>query len=121
MAVPTVLVVEDERFVRDMIARDLQEAGYEVLTADTGAQAIALLELDGPIDCLVTDVRLPGVFDGWSVAERFRESDPGIPVIYTTAFGGSDPRRVEPSIILGKPYRPAALLDALGSLGVRAR
>ncbi len=112
----TVLIVEDDRFVREMMARDLREAGYRVLTADAGAQAIAMLELDGPIDCLVTDVRLPGLFDGWDVAERFRETKPEIPVIYTTAFGGSEPRQVPGGVLLKKPYRASALMDLLAGL-----
>ena len=74
-----VLVVEDEFLVRYNIAGCLQEAGYVVVEAGSGEEAIALCNSGRPIDMVVTDINLGGCASGWDVAECFRAARPDAP------------------------------------------
>ena len=71
----------------------------------TGKQALAWCKRR-VADVLVTDIRLPGRIDGWQIAERCREHDPGLPVIYATASHRS--RLVR--------YRAVCLAEDVGTL-----
>jgi DNA-binding response OmpR family regulator len=75
-----VLVVEDERDIRDMLRRFLERAGFSVLTAGTGADAMRLL-VDASPDLLLLDLGLPDI-DG---AELLHEAVPDMPVVVLTA------------------------------------
>jgi DNA-binding NtrC family response regulator len=66
---------------------------------------------------LVTDIRLPGRIDGWQIAERCREHDPDLPVIYATAFSTVAARPVRGSLSLMKPYHPGEVVEAVKELG----
>ena len=68
-------------------------------------------------DVLVTDVKLPGNIDGWQIAERCRESDPELPVIYATGYSPATPRPVPGSRILNKPYHPDEVVRMVRDLG----
>jgi CheY-like chemotaxis protein len=116
---PIVLVVEDEPLVREVIAIEFEEAGFEVIEAVNGEAAAAALERGTRIDLVFTDLRLSGVLDGWDVAERARKRDARMPVIYATGYSQGDGRRVPGSILLTKPYRAAAVLAAAEALGVK--
>jgi CheY-like chemotaxis protein len=64
-------------------------------------------------DLLITDVKLPGKIDGWQIAERCREHDPDLPVIYASGFSPVAPRPVSGSLVLQKPYHPEQLVQAI--------
>lgn len=81
----SVLLVEDDPLIREFVVEALREAGYHVIHASTGEEALDLCQRH-VADVLVTDVRLPGQVDGWQIAERYREQDPNLPVIYATGF-----------------------------------
>jgi len=109
-----VLVVEDERLVRELLVEKLRDAGFDVLEAANGAEAIASFQSQNP-DVLLTDIRLPGGCDGWDLAERCRSAKPDIPVIYSTGY--SDQTRMVPgAVLLKKPYRPAQIVSAIEKL-----
>jgi CheY-like chemotaxis protein len=112
----TILFVEDDESVREATARVLRQEGFEVIEASTGEEGIERL-LDLPPDVLLTDIQLPGTLDGWDVAERCRECQPSIPVVYATGFAGHQQRPVLGSVMLHKPYSRRQLMDALRSLG----
>ena len=114
---PTILVVEDDPLVRNMIVWELQDAGYVVIEATTGEAALALLR-EGRVDLLFTDIRLSEGLDGWSVAEAARSLYPGLPVIYATGYTVEQPRVVPDGVFLHKPYRPSAVIRAAKSLGI---
>jgi response regulator RpfG family c-di-GMP phosphodiesterase len=76
----SVLLVEDEPLIREFVVEALRDAGYHVIHASTGEEALDLCKRH-VADVLVTDVRLPGNIDGWQIAERCRESDPELPVL----------------------------------------
>jgi DNA-binding NtrC family response regulator len=64
-------------------------------------------------DVLVTDIKLPGEVDGWQIAERCREHNPALFVIYATGFSPVVARPVSGSLSLHKPYPPEELVQAV--------
>jgi DNA-binding response OmpR family regulator len=87
--VATVLVVEDETKIRDLLRSYLERAGYDVLTTPSGAEAITLAARAGP-DLVVLDLGLPDV-PGEEVAAEIRRSRP-IPILMLTAKAASEDR-----------------------------
>ena len=106
----TVLVVEDDWFVREDMVLGLQQEGWIVLEADTGVGALKLLQETATIDLLVTDIRLADDMTGWDVAEAVRASRPKIAVIYTSGNPDDSGRRVPESVFLNKPVTPRELI-----------
>lgn len=113
---PVVLFVEDHELLRHTVANDLRDAGYTVMTAGRGEEALAILRGPTKVDALLTDLRLPGPIDGWDIAEQARMVRSGLPVIYASAYSYKTPRQVPGSVILGKPYKREELEDALDSM-----
>jgi two-component system, OmpR family, response regulator MprA len=79
-----ILVVDDERAVRDSLRRALELQGYAVALAADGAQALAQLESNGPVDAVLLDVLMPGL-DGLEVCRQIRRSGNEVPVLMLTA------------------------------------
>jgi two-component system response regulator MprA len=79
-----ILVVDDERAVRESLRRALALEGYEIELAADGAEALARLQSDGQIDAMVLDVLMPGV-DGLEVCRRLRSAGSRLPVLMLTA------------------------------------
>jgi two-component system, OmpR family, response regulator len=77
------LVVDDEPFLRDAVAASLRFLGFDVITAETGAEALRLAR-DRPFDLVVLDVMLPDT-DGFDVVRRLRRDGCHVPVIFLTA------------------------------------
>jgi CheY-like chemotaxis protein len=109
----TLLLVEDEDSVRELVRNVLRESGYRVLEASRGAEALELSELfAGRIDLLVTDVVMPGM-SGRELARRLVSSRPQIKVLYISGYadnavwypGGLDAG----GAFLQKPFSPEAL------------
>jgi CheY-like chemotaxis protein len=108
----TILVVEDEFFLRDMVAIYLRECGWNVLEAASGEDALLHLDETPDIDVIFTDLRLAGTMNGWDVAEAFRQKLPELPVIYATADAVGPQRRVAESLFFDKPYAPEQIRTA---------
>jgi two-component system, OmpR family, response regulator MprA len=79
-----ILVVDDERAVRDSLRRALELQGYQVDLAADGAEALAQLESNGQPDAVVLDILMPGM-DGLEVCRRIREQGSEVPVLMLTA------------------------------------
>jgi two-component system, OmpR family, response regulator MprA len=79
-----IMVVDDERAVRESLRRALELQGYEVGLASDGAEALAQLESDGEPDAVVLDVLMPGV-DGLDVCRQIRRRGSSLPVLMLTA------------------------------------
>jgi two-component system response regulator HydG len=84
---PRVLVVDDERDMRDAIVDGLADRGYEAIAAASSTEALE--RLAQPFDVLVTDLRMPGV-DGLELVTASRKQAPERPVIVMTAFSAID-------------------------------
>jgi two-component system OmpR family response regulator len=82
-ALARLLVVDDEPNIRELLAASLRFAGFEVLTADTGSEALRLAMAQRP-DLLVLDVMMPGL-DGFDVVSRLRRDGVDSPVLFLTA------------------------------------
>jgi two-component system, OmpR family, response regulator len=79
----SLLVADDEQFLRDAVAASLRFLGFDVTTAATGGDALRLAR-DRPFDLVVLDVKLPDV-DGFDIVRRLRRDGSRIPVIFLTA------------------------------------
>jgi DNA-binding response OmpR family regulator len=115
----TVLIVEDDQLIQAMVEEALTDGGFESAITDSGEDAIALLDADKPqYRAVVTDIDLFGNRNGWEVAQRAREIDPVMPVIYMTGTHGEDwaSKGVPNSVLLTKPFAPAQLVTALSNL-----
>lgn len=104
-----ILVVEDDSLIREFVVEALREQGFEVIHEE---EALEWCKRQ-VADVLVTDVRLSGEVDGWQIAERCREHDPELPVIYATGYSPVQPRRVPGSLLLQKPYHPDQIVQAV--------
>jgi two-component system cell cycle sensor histidine kinase/response regulator CckA len=82
----TLLVVDDDAAVRRVAGKALRRAGYRVIEADGGEQALEIgRRRAGEIDLLVTDVVMPGM-NGRELSERLKKVDPGLPVLFMSAY-----------------------------------
>ena len=117
----TVLVVEDDREVREVALAVLEAAGYRVLEAASGDDAHRLLRAypDLRVDVLFTDVAMPGLLDGVDLANAARSLRPGLPVLYATGFANlvrADRHNELRGPVLRKPYRAGELCRAVMGL-----
>lgn len=115
---PTILLVEDDPAVRNLVGQILRVKGYAVLKARHGAEALHFtVEYPGFIHLLLTDVCMGPYINGRLLAERIRAARPGIPVLYMSGFADDDEvaREVETGAahFLSKPFTPHSLLDAV--------
>lgn len=117
---PRVLVVDDEESIRDLLAKTLALAEYDVDLAPDGRTALERLRII-PYDLLITDLKMPGV-DGLTVIKEARRLKPDIPVIIITGFS-TEASAIEAvnlgvSGYLTKPFRvPRVLAAAAKALG----
>jgi two-component system cell cycle sensor histidine kinase/response regulator CckA len=111
----TILLVEDEESLRELVTATLEEAGYAVIPAVSGLEALALWELHAErIDLVLTDMVMPEGVSGRQLAERLSIVRPGLKIIYTSGYSLdlTDPHFADGREIyfLEKPYRSAQLL-----------
>ncbi len=110
----TILLVEDEPFVRDATASILQRAGHEVLTAEDATEALQVYEqCHGNIDLLITDMVLPGK-TGKQLGDDLRQQSLDLAVLITSGYSNQecDIERPEArTFFLAKPYSRRALLE----------
>jgi CheY-like chemotaxis protein len=107
----TVLIVEDDGDLRELLQRALERHGFSVLPAANGAEALRLSEQhDGPIEILVSDIVMPGI-NGLELSERIRAARRETKFLFITGFGDRFPELHEYGAnILEKPFLPSELL-----------
>ena len=114
----TVLVVEDEAPLRKLVSMILSGAGYRVIVAANGEEALALAAAGGPIELLLTDVVMPGI-SGPDLARSLRATQADFPVLY---MSGYDRELVDHEVLEGrvgllpKPFTPRGLLTRVDEL-----
>ena len=111
-----VLLAEDEALVRELAIEDLSDAGYEVVAARDGDEALAILQQDTRFDLLFTDIRMPGELDGWQLAEEAKRLIPGIVVIYASGLDETHADARAAGHFVSKPYTLNSLLALLAEL-----
>ena len=117
----TILTVDDSRTIRDMLAITLSAAGYEVVQAEDGVEALERLRDTHP-SAIVTDINMPRM-DGFELIEEVRRdvAHRGTPILVLTTE--SEPERKARAKEAGatgwivKPFNPDKLLDALRRVG----
>lgn len=113
----TILLVEDEQAVREIVALALAGLGYRLVVATCGAEALQLWQLRRhEIDLVLTDLVMPGGVDGRQLAERLRGDAPHLPVIFMSGYShdvAGDLRLVEGENYLSKPFNVIALATTL--------
>ena len=103
-----VLLVDDDETVRGTVGQMLEDLGYAVIAADSGASALAILQRGDKIDLLFTDVVMPGPVSSRQLAEEAHRLDPALRVLYTSGYTENaivHNGRLDPGLeLLSKPY-----------------
>lgn len=113
----TVLVVEDEKAVKELVCTILRAYGYTVVTAAHGQEALEFCtQYAGSIDLLLTDIVMPGI-SGLELGQRLRDERPGIHVLHMSGYTDdtlSDHGALDASIdLIRKPFKAEALAEKL--------
>jgi CheY-like chemotaxis protein len=117
---PTVLVVDDEEDLRDIMRRMLERRGFDTLIAGDSQEAITVCrEHPGEIDILVTDLGLPGVTGG-ELSQTARELRPGMRVVYISGLpkdmAVAEGQIGQDAVLVKKPFSTELLIEALRSV-----
>ena len=109
-----ILLVEDEERAREVFARILRHAGYAVMEAADGLEALSLLE-DLPCDLVVSDILMPKL-NGYALVARIRAKWPNMPIILTSGYLSPDAAKavLNGSVdFIPKPIDPIALIETV--------
>ncbi len=108
----TILLVDDQRAIRELLEQTLTEAGYKVFSAAGAQEALVIVAQHGStLDLLVTDVVMPKM-RGTELAARVRALRPGLPIIFMSGYTGESlSLPADSSDLLEKPFAPDALLE----------
>jgi DNA-binding NtrC family response regulator len=109
-----ILLVDDEERYRELIARVLTKAGYEVLQAADGIEALSLLE-KSKVELVLSDILMPAL-NGYALVARIRAKWPNMPVILTTGFLSPDAAKtmMNGSVdFIPKPINAETLIDMI--------
>ena len=120
---PILLLVEDENLIALALQDELSAAGFDVVTAHDGDEAVAELRTDAArFKGVITDVRLGAGPDGWAVAHTARELCATIAVVYMSGDSavGWAANGVPESVMLAKPFATAQLVAAISTLITQA-
>ena len=112
----TILLVEDEAMIRFCMVDMLEREGLTVCEAQSGVEAIRLLEDGSPAPAvLITDIRLGDGPNGWDVARHARQAIGDIPIIFVSGDSVQDweARGVAGSVMLSKPVADRDLISAV--------
>jgi DNA-binding response OmpR family regulator len=117
--IKSILLVEDDTLILEVLSEVLQDAGFSVVAAESGRAAYRQLGRDAdPFCAIVTDVNLGDGPDGWAVARRGRELKRDLPVVYVSGASAHQWRAhgVPDSVLLAKPYNASQILAAITGL-----
>jgi CheY-like chemotaxis protein len=113
---PVILIVEDHEFAREALAALLTTTGYDVVEAENGREALAVMAKGPRPDVILLDLMMP-VMDGWEFMRRQRRDWRlcTIPTIVVTGVASHDPRCLEMPVVrfLRKPYTAEQLVAAI--------
>lgn len=104
-----ILIVEDDVLVRKYVVGQIQSLGYRTLAAGNASEALAIIDENGKIDLLLTDVMMPGSINGRQLAVEALLRRPSLKVLYTSGYSENamvDDGYLDPGVLLlAKPYR----------------
>jgi len=107
----TILVVDDQDVVRDVIKLTLESEGYNVIEASSPIAALELVRSTESIDLLVTDIVMPGM-DAFELAQRVNTEIPGIRILYTSGYTDA----AAEGHFIQKPFTPQQLVDKVSAV-----
>ncbi|HXH07310.1 MAG TPA: response regulator [Vicinamibacterales bacterium] len=107
----TILLVEDEPAIRGLVAHALRKAGYHVLEARNGIEALELFDRAGRVDLLLTDVQMP-YLRGTDLTMKLRQKAPKLKTLLISGYVGRAQAGVDVPL-LEKPFARDALLKAV--------
>jgi DNA-binding response OmpR family regulator len=113
------LLVDDDPLMSELLSTALTDAGFEILNASEGTQALAELDADATrFKAVVTDINLGPGPDGWDVGRHARELVPNMPVVYISGDSSHEwaSKGVPDSVLIAKPFAPAQLVMAISML-----
>ena len=111
----TILIVDDERDILNLVTASLGPKGYQVLAANGGAQALQILDSHpDPIDLLLTDIMMPDM-DGVALSEEVRRDHPSVHIVFMSGAADSDLLDQAQPLLL-KPFKMDWLAEQLGAL-----
>jgi two-component system, cell cycle sensor histidine kinase and response regulator CckA len=112
----TILLVEDETFVREVACEVLRAAGYEVIPAKNASEATRYYERQhSRVDLVLTDVVLPDE-NGYILARALRETNPALKVLFVTGYAEQMNRGVSLDELLAKPFSKRLLLEKVSRI-----
>jgi signal transduction histidine kinase/ActR/RegA family two-component response regulator len=110
----SVLLVEDNDDVAELVSEMLDELGYEVMRAASAQAALESLSKASGIDVVFSDIMMPGDMDGVDLASKIRATKPKLPVLLTSGYSQTAGRAESEGFrVLPKPYHLPELADAL--------
>ena len=112
---PVVLLVEDEIFIRLASADWLRDAGFEVIEAASGGEALSLVRAGKEFHLLATDITMPGEPDGVGLAHIVREMRPDLPILVVSSLLPERAAAVADRFVQ-KPYGPWELIQTVKEL-----
>jgi CheY-like chemotaxis protein len=116
-----ILLVDDEALVRDMLAEELTDRGYDVIQAACGDAALAVLDAGERVDLIICDLSMPGM-DGVSLIHAAHARRPRLPAILLTGYAGDAAVLAVGGVLSGsfsllrKPVSGAKLADRVTTL-----
>jgi CheY-like chemotaxis protein len=111
----TILVVEDEMLLRLDLAHQLRSAGFDVIVAGSGDEAVSILKAKDDVDLILTDIRMPGEIDGAELSRSVRGQAQHIKVVVLSAYVDTQ-QQLPVDATFRKPIRIKALLAKLREL-----
>jgi CheY-like chemotaxis protein len=117
---PTILVVEDNAFLRYTLSVWLRHHGYTVLEASSADEALVVLESALAVDLVISDIDMPGTLDGKDLALRIQGQFPAIPVILVSGEPRGSLHEAGVSVFFLKPYDLDGVTAAIDKLLRRA-
>ncbi|MBS0539729.1 MAG: response regulator, partial [Proteobacteria bacterium] len=111
----TLLFVDDDFLIRMSTASLLEDLGYTVLKAGSGAEALELLRANGKVDMMITDYAMPGM-TGLQLAEQVRKTNPQMPILLATGYADLPARTALDLPRLSKPYHQRDLAETIGGM-----
>jgi DNA-binding response OmpR family regulator len=114
-----VLLVEDEAVIQEWMHTELVDAGFELVVACDGTQALAALAADVErFKAVITDIKLGQGPDGWDVGRRARELVADMPLVYVSGDSADEwvSKGVPNSVMIMKPFVAAQLITAVSTL-----
>jgi len=113
-----ILVIEDEKNIREVLEEILSTAGHKVIQAANGEEGVELFKRQKP-DLVITDLGMPGL-SGWDVADKIKAEDPSTPVILSTGWRVNldqpDVHKRSVDRVISKPFNMGQILDLISEL-----